>query len=235
MQLFEEIKARVSMRDILEHYNIYPTRGTNIYRCPFHDDRRPSASIIKSCDKFHCFSCNWTGDIFDVVKHFEKCDHKTAMKIIDEKFGLGLLGRLNREQKLEMARQQAERDRQKQLIEKRKRELRHISITLRQDLSFWAWVESETEPRLRELFDHSWKRDDLYFQSLKEQERLLWLMDAITSKEIEPCEYSAIYGDTAEKIIEKLKKELIFDEQDFRRINSHADCWHYILSGNFGI
>lgn len=233
MQLFEEIKARVSMRDILEHYNIYPVRGTNIYCCFAHQDKNPSANIPRNRDIFHCFSCGWTGDIFDVVQHFEKCDRKTATKIIDEKFGLGILGRLSREQKLEMARQQAERDRQKQLIEKQKRELRHISITLRQDLSFWAWVESETEPRLRELFDHSWKLDDLYFQSLKEQERLLWLMDAITSKEIEPCEYSAIYGDTAEKIIEKLKKELIFDGKNLKRIDSAVDCWHHILNGNF--
>lgn len=233
MQLFEEIKARVSMRELLEHYNIYPTRGTNIYKCPFHDDRRPSASIIRVCDKFNCFACGWHGDIFDVVQHFEKCDHKTAMKIIDEKFGLGILGKLSREQKLEMVKNQERRNQEKQALKEKEKLLRKISITLRKDLAFWSWVEKETEPRLREFYNNSWKKDELFFYAIKEESRLLWLLDAITSKEIEPCEYSAIYGDTAEKIIEKLKKELIFDEKNLKRIDSAVDCWHHILSGNF--
>ena len=38
-------------------------------KCPFHDDRSPSASIYQRDDgawAFHCHTCSWDGDIFDV-------------------------------------------------------------------------------------------------------------------------------------------------------------------------
>ena len=39
-------------------------------RCPFHDDKHPSASIHHDEDnvwRFHCFTCQWKGDVFDVL------------------------------------------------------------------------------------------------------------------------------------------------------------------------
>jgi hypothetical protein len=49
--------------------------------CPFHDDRSPSASI-KLLDRgtwhFHCFPCNWGGDVFDVVQRATGCNFPQA-------------------------------------------------------------------------------------------------------------------------------------------------------------
>jgi DNA primase len=73
---FDEVKARVSMKDVLAHYGLMqaavekPTkRGIEIrLRCPFHDDSTPSLSIHAETGKFHCFGCNAKGgDIFDFV------------------------------------------------------------------------------------------------------------------------------------------------------------------------
>lgn len=39
-------------------------------KCPFHDDQHPSASIHLDQDgvwRFHCFTCPWKGDVFDVL------------------------------------------------------------------------------------------------------------------------------------------------------------------------
>ena len=36
--------------------------------CPFHEDRKPSARINVVAGRFHCHSCQVSGDIFDVVQ-----------------------------------------------------------------------------------------------------------------------------------------------------------------------
>lgn len=44
--------------------------NTKAIRCPFHDDQHPSASIHLDQDgawRFHCFTCPWKGDVFDVI------------------------------------------------------------------------------------------------------------------------------------------------------------------------
>ena len=57
MNIIEEMKNRVSMRELLESYGIYPHRGRNIYRCLSHSpDKNPSAGMTKDEQKFHCFS-----------------------------------------------------------------------------------------------------------------------------------------------------------------------------------
>lgn len=115
MSIIDDIKEKVSMLEVLEKYGQYPVRGRNNYRCFAHSpDKRPSAGLTKDGTKFHCFSCNYTGNIFDVVQHFEKCDLKTAMRILDDKFNLGLYRELSHKEKLELARQMKERERERQ-------------------------------------------------------------------------------------------------------------------------
>lgn len=49
------------------------TRG-NACKCPFHDDAHASASIHydkDGCWRFHCFTCQWKGDVFDVRARME--------------------------------------------------------------------------------------------------------------------------------------------------------------------
>jgi DNA primase len=73
---FEEVKSRVSIRDVLAHYALMQgtvekasKRGLELrLRCPFHEDKTPSLSINAETGKFHCFGCHAKGgDIFDFV------------------------------------------------------------------------------------------------------------------------------------------------------------------------
>jgi DNA primase len=73
---FDEVKARVSMKDVLTHYGLMqgtqekPSKhGTELrLHCPFHEDSTPSLSINAETGKFHCFGCHAKGgDIFDFV------------------------------------------------------------------------------------------------------------------------------------------------------------------------
>lgn len=49
------------MKQVLELFNV-EHKGRQ-YRCPFHNDHTPSASVKN--EKFHCFACGWHGDIID--------------------------------------------------------------------------------------------------------------------------------------------------------------------------
>lgn len=43
-------------------------------RCPYHDDKHASASVNLDADgawRFHCFTCQWKGDVFDVTARNE--------------------------------------------------------------------------------------------------------------------------------------------------------------------
>lgn len=71
----EEIKDRVSMRDILAERGIEVNR--NMCRCPFHGhDRHPSMQVFK--DGCKCYTCNESYDIFSFVMKYDSCDFKTA-------------------------------------------------------------------------------------------------------------------------------------------------------------
>lgn len=45
------------------------TRAGNEYKacCPFHADRSPSFTIFSGGDRFHCFGCGASGDVFDFL------------------------------------------------------------------------------------------------------------------------------------------------------------------------
>jgi len=75
----EEIKQQTSMKDVLTRYGI--TFRGNMCSCVFHgEDRHPSMQIFK--DGFKCHTCGKYGDIFTFVQEYERCDFKTAFRIL---------------------------------------------------------------------------------------------------------------------------------------------------------
>lgn len=52
----DEILKVISMKDILEKYNIPYKRS--MFHCPFHKDKNASAKMYDN--SFYCFSCNKT-------------------------------------------------------------------------------------------------------------------------------------------------------------------------------
>ena len=62
MNMKDEILKIISMKDILDKYNIPYTR--NMYHCPFHKDKNASAKMYDN--SFYCFSCNKTRRCYTV-------------------------------------------------------------------------------------------------------------------------------------------------------------------------
>ena len=200
MNILDEIKEKVSMLDVLQMYGQYPAKrygGTN-YKCFVHSDARPSAGFTKNGDKFHCFSCGWTGNIFDVVQHFEKCDMKTAMRILDDKFNLGLYRKLSHKEKLEIARQMKERERERQEKLWWQEYEKVVLADVVKELRFWEQVQRDTHITRGEYRRGEWEFADLFFESLKRQYWLNWLYDAVCGLAHPECEYDYIYPDKKE-------------------------------------
>lgn len=212
MDIYEEMKNRVSMRELLESYGVQPVRGTNIYRCIVHSpDHKPSANIVKNCNKFHCYSCLFTGDIFDVVEIFEKCDRKQCLKIIDGKFNLGLMKELTHKEKLELARQQKLREKAKAEKLAWERFEKQTLAEIVKELRVWERVQKDTHITRGEYRRGEWKYADLYFYALERQHWLNWLYETLCGfTDKRECEYDYVYGTDKMQLLRKLKNKEIF-------------------------
>ena len=79
MNLFENVKAVVTVRQAAEHYGLKFGRG-NMACCPFHNDRTPSMKLNE--DYFYCFGCGATGDVIALVARlFNLSSYDAAKKL----------------------------------------------------------------------------------------------------------------------------------------------------------
>ena len=76
----------ISMKDLLYKYGIKTNR--DMFCCPFHNDKSPSAKAYKN--DFHCFGCGANSDVIGFVEKYFNLNFKEAMQKINEDFYLGL-------------------------------------------------------------------------------------------------------------------------------------------------
>lgn len=83
----KEIKAHLSILNVLSHYDLTPDPSTssgraNRLRCPFHDDKTPSMQIYPETGTWTCFSSNCkagSGDQIDFIMKYEKITKHEAI------------------------------------------------------------------------------------------------------------------------------------------------------------
>lgn len=67
------IKTRLTITQVLEHYNLKPDRNHRLL-CPFHDDKMPSLQVYPDTNTWTCFSTNChagSGDVIDFILNKE--------------------------------------------------------------------------------------------------------------------------------------------------------------------
>lgn len=90
MDAVTEIKARLSMRQIVERYGLKMERGGYI-TCPFHDERTPSLKIYDQPGKgFCCFGCGAAGSVIDFVMRLFHLPFRVAVRRICLDFGIAM-------------------------------------------------------------------------------------------------------------------------------------------------
>lgn len=101
----EYIKENVSMRDaIVRYHHVGAHRGRT--SCPIHGGTNDNLGYDDRV--FNCFVCGAHGDVISFVMKLNNCDFKTAVKILDSDFGLGIESMTEKE-KEEAAKRECER------------------------------------------------------------------------------------------------------------------------------
>ena len=85
MNLFESVKAAVTVRQAAEHYGLKVGHG-NMACCPFHNDHTPSMKLNE--DYFYCFGCGAKGDVIDFVARLLDLSAYEAAQRLAADFGL---------------------------------------------------------------------------------------------------------------------------------------------------
>lgn len=85
MNIFETVKAAVTVRQAAEYYGLNVNRN-NMVCCPFHNDQHPSMKLNE--DYFYCFGCGATGDVIEFIgRLFGLSSYEAAQKLADD-FGI---------------------------------------------------------------------------------------------------------------------------------------------------
>ncbi len=87
-----EIKSKLSMQEVLQHYGLKPNRS-NMLNCPFHPDKKPSMQFYEDTNTVYCFSanCELQGksiDQIDFILHKEGYTKREAIEKAKELSGI---------------------------------------------------------------------------------------------------------------------------------------------------
>jgi DNA primase len=91
MSVWEDIKSRVAVEDVISEYIQIKPAGAN-FRCvcPFHQEKNPSLIISPSKSIWHCFGCGAGGDIFKFVMDYENISKQETLVKLAKKAGVQL-------------------------------------------------------------------------------------------------------------------------------------------------
>ena len=85
----EEVKSRVDIVDIIGEFIELKKRGSNyVGSCPFHNETKPSFSVNRERQFYHCFGCNKGGDIFGFLMDITGMSFIEALQQLSERVGL---------------------------------------------------------------------------------------------------------------------------------------------------
>lgn len=87
------LQATPIERLIADHVAIKPKGREFVCICPFHDDHRPSMTIVPAKQIFKCFACGAGGDAFDFVMRYHQMSFREALEFLAERASIKLTAR----------------------------------------------------------------------------------------------------------------------------------------------
>jgi len=72
------IKERLSLSEVLKHYNLQPKN--NMLKCFMHDDKTASLQVNLEKNFYKCHGCGKTGDVIQFIEDYEKISKHEAIK-----------------------------------------------------------------------------------------------------------------------------------------------------------
>lgn len=89
--LREEIRDRIDIVELVSQYVKLERAGKNFKGlCPFHTEKTPSFHVSPELNRFHCFGCGASGDVFGFLMRIEGLSFREAMRRLAERAGIEL-------------------------------------------------------------------------------------------------------------------------------------------------
>jgi len=85
----DEIRERIDIVNLISKYIPVQKSGKNFSaRCPFHNEKTPSFMISPDLQRYKCFGCGKSGDIFTFVMDYEHIDFREALEKLAKEAGV---------------------------------------------------------------------------------------------------------------------------------------------------
>ena len=176
MNIFQEMKERVTARQVAERYGLKVSRN-GMARCPFHNDKHPSMKIDRN---YYCFACGAKGDAVNYVAVLFELSQFEAAKKINEDFSLGIpIG------KQEVGRKRKPEVRKKEKIPTKEERIQFVQKKIdgwARDaanvlLRYLRWMEFWKEFYKLESMEAEWH--PLFAEALQNESKVSYLTDIL--------------------------------------------------------
>lgn len=89
MNLFQFIKTRLSILDVIGQYTKLKKAGTYFKgHCPFHHEKTASFTVSPDKEIFYCFGCHISGDVISFIAKIENCSQIEAAQQLIERYNI---------------------------------------------------------------------------------------------------------------------------------------------------
>ena len=89
--LTQQVKSANDIVDVIGGYvNLRQVGQTFKGLCPFHDDHRPSFDVDPRRQRYRCWSCNKSGDVFNFIQEHQRVDFREALELLARRAGIAL-------------------------------------------------------------------------------------------------------------------------------------------------
>lgn len=176
MNIFQEMKERVTARQVAERYGLKVSRN-GMAHCPFHNDKHPSMKIDRN---YYCFACGAKGDAVNYVAVQFGLSQFEAAKKINEDFSLEIpIGQP------EEKRKQNSGFKEKEKVPTKEERIRFV----RKKIDGWArdaanvllrylrWMEFWKEFYKPESMEAEWH--PLFVEALQNERKISYLVDML--------------------------------------------------------
>ena len=192
MNIFREVKERVTARQVAERYGLI-VRRNGMACCPFHKDKHPSMKIDQN---YYCFACGAKGDAVNYVAVLLGLSQFKAAKKINEDFSLGIpIG------KTEKRRKQNSGAREKKKVSTKEERIQFVQKKIdgwAKDaanvlLRYLRWMEFWKEFYKPESVEAEWH--PLFVEAVQNESKISYLVDMLmfgTDEEI--LDFSGMEG-----------------------------------------
>ncbi len=176
MNIFQEMKERVTARQVAERYGLKVSRN-GMARCPFHNDKHPSMKLDRN---YYCFACGAKGDAVNYVVALFGLSQLEAAKKINEDFSLNIsigTSGANRNRKLEVKKKEKvlTREERMQFVQKKIEQwAKYASDVL---LRYLRWMEFWKEFYKPESMEAEW--NPLFVEDLQNESKISYLVDML--------------------------------------------------------